>query len=294
MISIVIPAYNEEAVIGRCLSALTATAAPGEFEIIVACNGCRDHTAARAREFGPLVRVVETPQASKIAALNLGDRAATAFPRCFIDADVVVSADAVRQVAQALQTGAVHVAAPALHVDVSRSSWAVRAFYAIWLKTPYHQAGTIGSGFFALSQTGRARFEAFPPIIADDAFVRALFRPAERATLRDCHFTIQAPRTLPDLIKIKTRSRLGLYELAARFPQLPGHGHPTRHSSSAWLRSPASWPAAAVYLYVNVVTRLRARRQKASLQTYQWERDESSRTIETSSTAPGPSVTSPL
>jgi hypothetical protein len=79
VISIVIPAHDEERVIGRCLSGLASGAEPGELEVVVVANGCTDGTAAAARTF-PGVRVVETPVAGKAAALNLGDEHAPAFP----------------------------------------------------------------------------------------------------------------------------------------------------------------------------------------------------------------------
>ena len=60
MISVVVPAYNEEAVIERSLKHLTDGAPEGELEVIVACNGCHDRTADLARAFGRSVKVVET------------------------------------------------------------------------------------------------------------------------------------------------------------------------------------------------------------------------------------------
>lgn len=310
MISIVIPAFNEEAVIARCLRGLTAGAAPGEIEVIVACNGCRDRTATIAREFGPPVRVVETSRASKIAALNLGDQAARGFPRCFVDADVEITIEDVRRVAALLAEGRVHAAAPGLRVDLTRSSWAVKAFYAIWLRRPYHRAGTIGSGFYAVSETGRARFTQFPEIIADDAYMRALFRPDERGAVPGAQFTIRAPKTLRDLIKIKTRSRLGLYELYRKFPDLPGYRDRSREAPlteadraipsrsilhrEPWLAHPSLWPCTLVYLFVNLVTRLRAQRQRATLGAYRWERDNSSRQLEPDNTGASQKASFPL
>ena len=44
MTSIVIAAYNEAGVIGRCLDALLSGADPGEFDVTVVANGCTDAT----------------------------------------------------------------------------------------------------------------------------------------------------------------------------------------------------------------------------------------------------------
>jgi len=283
MISIIIPAYNEAAVIERCLRALTDGAEPGELEVIVAANGCTDDTAARARAFGGPVRVVELARGSKPGALNAGDAAATGFPRCYIDADVEVGLDQVRRVAAMLEGDlGILAAAPAMRVDLAGSSAAVRAFYRVWLSRPFHGRGMIGGGFYALSRAGRARFDQFPDLIADDEFVRALFSDAERGTPADCFFTIRAPRTLRQLIKVKTRSRLGLYQLRKARPDLAdsSRSKPRRAGggAGAWLTRPGLWPSAAVYLLVNAVTRMRARRQLRAIGAYQWERDESSRT----------------
>ena len=105
MISVIIPAHNEQAVIRRSLESLTCGSQPGEVEIIVVANGCTDATADAARAFAPAVRVIETPIASKIHALNLGDQAASGFPRFFIDADVVLPLDALRRLAARLDAG---------------------------------------------------------------------------------------------------------------------------------------------------------------------------------------------
>src|SRR3954465_1707083 len=60
MISIVVPAHDEEQVITRCLRALTEGTTADEVEVIVVCNGCSDRTADVARRFGGAVRVIET------------------------------------------------------------------------------------------------------------------------------------------------------------------------------------------------------------------------------------------
>ena len=278
MISIVIPAYNEADVIERCLDALTARPVDGGIEIVVACNGCRDNTAELARRYGEPVRVVETQTASKIAALNLGDTHASGFPRIYLDADVEVDLDTIEAVAAVLRTDQALAAAPKMRVDLSRSSWPVRAFYRVWLEQPYHRQSLIGAGFYAVSAAGRARFDVFPPIIADDEFVRRHFAPEERINPPGSAFTIHAPHRFSDLIKVKTRSRLGRLELGRKLPQL--RDAPGEESGAKIFdirRKPGLWPAACVYLLVNGLTRWRARKQLNQLESYQWERDESSR-----------------
>ena len=53
--------------IARTLKPLAPLAAAGQLEVIVACNGCTDETAAIARGFHG-VTVLELPQPSKTAA----------------------------------------------------------------------------------------------------------------------------------------------------------------------------------------------------------------------------------
>src|SRR5512142_3102283 len=85
---VVIPAHNEAAVIGRCLTRLLADAQPGEFEVVVACNGCTDDTASVASDAAPGVRVLRLDKASKSLALQAGDDAASVLPRLYLDADI--------------------------------------------------------------------------------------------------------------------------------------------------------------------------------------------------------------
>ena len=82
---IVIPAHNEERVIGAALSAIRAQCPPAH-EVIVVCNGCRDATAARARAGG--ARVVVTEHSGVSLARNLGASHATGDTLLFVDADV--------------------------------------------------------------------------------------------------------------------------------------------------------------------------------------------------------------
>ncbi len=121
MISVVIPAYNEEAVIERTLESVLSSELRRALEIIVVCNGCRDRTFERASRFGAPVRVFDLEQGSKIAALNHGDSQACGFPRFYLDADIRLSKNALQLVAVVLEEGKVHVAAPRMICDYSNA-----------------------------------------------------------------------------------------------------------------------------------------------------------------------------
>ena len=81
--SIVIAAHNEERAIGACLDAVLLDARPGEFQVIVAANGCTDRTAAVAAS-RPGVEVLDLPAPGKCAALNAADAIAVGFPRIYL------------------------------------------------------------------------------------------------------------------------------------------------------------------------------------------------------------------
>jgi glycosyltransferase involved in cell wall biosynthesis len=279
-ISIVIPAHDEETVLGRCLDALVTGAREDEIDVVVACNGCTDATAEVARGYGPPVRVVETPRASKIAALNLGDAAARGFPRLYVDADVVLPIDGVRAIAARLVAGGAAAAAPVMDVDLSRSSWPVRAFYAVWTRMPYVEEGMIGVGVYALSEAGRSRFGEFPDVIADDGYVRALFTAEERARVDEARVRVVAPSTFADLLRVQTRSRVGYYELLGRFPDLFARERDSKgYGAAARLVAfrPGLWPGAVVYVLVNLIARRRGALRLRDRANYVWERDASSR-----------------
>ena len=281
MISVVVPAHDEEAVIGRCLTTLLDGSQPGELDIVVACNGCSDNTAKVARQFGDSVRVIETDIASKSRALNLGDRAARHFPRFYVDADIELGIDAVRGVAEALRSGPVLAAAPQLRVDLTGASWAIRAHYKIWMRLPYVRTGMLGCGVYALSAEGRARFEEFPSIIADDYFVHTLFEPVERESVASVSFLMRPPKTIRVLVDINVRRRVGVFELLEHYPKLRGTIERDRRRQRRAIvllaLQPWLWPSLAVYAFSRLSTARLQRQRVAQGRHGDWSRDDSSR-----------------
>jgi glycosyltransferase involved in cell wall biosynthesis len=283
LVSIIIPCYNEEAVIGRTLSHLLDGADLSDIEVIVCCNGCRDRTAEIAREFGPPVQVLETPSGSKPLALNMGDAVAKTFPRIYLDADVLMNYSTVVSIIRALEDKTVLAVSPTIRVDLTNRNWFIRSFYEISLKMPYNLRGMIRGGIYAMSEEGRRRFSEFPKIISDDGFATAQFARHEQRILEDCSFTIAPPKDLGSLIRIESRSILGTKELRLTQPDLM-----RRHASEEDPRlrrsiyanlviQPLLWPKLAVYAVIKAVATVRAKGQLKKIKDYRWERDESSR-----------------
>lgn len=277
MACIIIPAHNEASVIERSLQSLIEQAR-SEDQIIVSCNGCTDDTVQIARRFEPRVTVLDSPIPSKTCALNFGEQSATTFPRIYMDADIILGEGALQKIEQALSPGGLLAVSPEPSMDLDEASWGVRAYYDIWLSMPYCQKGMLGAGVYALSEEGRKRFDSFPQLIADDGYVRALFKEYERGKVKGAKATVKAPASLHWLIKIKTRSRLGAMELAIKHPELIANEE--KDYSSAFLgvlSHPEKWLKFSIYLYVNLVSRFLAKRRMAQIGQYKWEKDFSSR-----------------
>jgi glycosyltransferase involved in cell wall biosynthesis len=124
VISFVMPAHNEEELLGRTLAGVHASAAPlGEpYEVIVVNDGSTDHTGAIARERG--ARVVEVAHRQIAATRNAGARAAAGDRLVFVDADTVVTPRVIRAAVRALSRGAVGGGA-LIHLDGRRPAYAV-------------------------------------------------------------------------------------------------------------------------------------------------------------------------
>jgi glycosyltransferase involved in cell wall biosynthesis len=290
MISIIIPAHNESSVIGRCLGALTGGSRPDEFEIIVVANGCADDTAAAARAAAPHAKVIETAIASKSKALNLGDLAASRFPRLYMDADVVITAESIRALARALNQPGALAAAPTVNmVFLDRTDYLVRVFFRFWLSLPHLRDGMVTAGAYALTSEGRSRFKAFPDIVSDDGFVRLHFASHERCEAQGSWSEVTAPVTLANLVRIRTRVRLGLHQLKTVFPALFHREAPSKRylrALASVLARPWLYPGAVVYAWVELVSNLRAAWQTHAMDRYHWERDNSSRYVDPMASRP--------
>lgn len=272
--AVVIPAYNEERSIEGTIGALARDMLPDEFEITVVCNGCVDQTAEVVRARWPEVRVLETPLASKTAALNLGIAATNIRPIILLDADIKTSAAAVRHLVAALEASGCELAFGEAHFNSNQCSMPVREFYRAWRLNPYFDGGKVG-GFFAVSKAGIKRLGAFPDITNDDEFVRRELSSNARFVPAAC-YTIEPPRTLASLIKIRSRIYRGNRELSEM-----GVSPSRKHRQAAATRflfrlliHPRVWPGAFIFAFVALSAHVR---NKTHTGPTFWEQDQTAR-----------------
>jgi glycosyltransferase involved in cell wall biosynthesis len=107
MLSFIVPAHNEQACVGRTVSAIRAAARAvgGEYEIIVVDDASTDATADIARKHDATVVSVNHRQIA--ATRNAGGRAARGERLIFVDADTIISPAVVAAAMRQMDRGAV-------------------------------------------------------------------------------------------------------------------------------------------------------------------------------------------
>lgn len=264
LLSIIIPANNEAGYIGPCLESLLAqTGVAGPVEVIVAANACTDTTVAEARAFAPRfagrgwrLEVLDIAEGGKPNALNRGDAAATGESRLYLDADIEMSPPLLGQIEAALARPAPVYASGRLEIAPAKS-WVTRRYGDLWRRLPFMtRSGVTGAGLFAVNAPARARWDAFPPIIADDTYVRLLFAPRERVGV-EASYLWPMVEGFRALVKVRRRQDAGGREIAARYPDLlANEGKPpvtTVDHLRLILAAPISY---AVYIAVSLAVRL--------------------------------------
>jgi Glycosyl transferase family 2 len=277
VISVVIPAHNESAVIGRLLAGLLADAHPDEFDVVVVANGCTDDTAEVAANFGPPVTVLSSPVASKFLALRLGDERACSFPRLYVDADVELDTAGARALATALDEPGVLAAAPEREIVLDGRPLAVRWYYQFWQRLPVARQGLFGRGVIGVNAAGKQRLGQIPDVMGDDLAASLAFATAEKRIVPAAVVRVHAPRTWADLVRRRTRSVISTRQLAERTTA----GDSARTSRAdligVVLRSPAMAVRLPVFLGLTLQARGLAGRRVAARDFTTWDRDESSR-----------------
>jgi glycosyltransferase involved in cell wall biosynthesis len=154
MISFIVPAYNEERLIGRTLSAIhqAAMSVPQPYELIVVDDASTDRTATVARAYGATVVSVHYRQIA--ATRNAGARAATGDVFVFVDADTIVTSATLLATLNAVTRGAVGGGAT-VRLD-GRLPW--HGWFMLFLLRVGMRIGRLAAGCYLFCT--RAAFEA--------------------------------------------------------------------------------------------------------------------------------------
>jgi biofilm PGA synthesis N-glycosyltransferase PgaC len=98
LVSIIVPAYNEEKVVGHCVESILKSEYKN-FEIILVNDGSKDETLAAMMKFKehPQVKVLDKPNGGKASALNLGYSQSKGEILFFVDADGIFTPNTIRE-----------------------------------------------------------------------------------------------------------------------------------------------------------------------------------------------------
>jgi len=227
MISVIIPAYNEETYIKTCLELVLASDQPPgpPVQVIVAANGCIDATAQVARALtddfaakGWRLDVLELSEGSKTKALNAGDAIAQFDIRAYVDADVHVSPALIGELARVLDRPDAAYAGGRPQIRATRNFISKR-YARFWQNLPFMADGVPGCGVYAVNAAGRARWDQFPDVISDDMFVRFHFAQDEMIGV-DPTYSWPITAEFKALVRVRRRQDQGLAELRDLLPDL--------------------------------------------------------------------------
>ncbi len=274
--SIIIPAYNEQAIILRTLDTLLADAAPDLFEVIVACNGCTDDTAKIVRSSQHQVEVLECELAGKAAAIVEAERVATVLPRIYLDADVELTTQAACAILTELANGAIAARPPAKYLD-GDSTFFVRHYWAARQRIPSLSAELCGAGVYGLSAVARSRFDEFPHVTGDDLFAARIVSADEVTIIDTDPVVVRIPRTVRNQLNVLRRVTRGNRQFAAAFPALAiNTTAATRSGLISSCHTVREYFDFAVYASFAVAARLLVRLERKPVR---WERDDSTRLV---------------
>jgi hypothetical protein len=240
--------------------------------VVVIANGCSDGTVRAAKAVPGPIRVIEIERASKVAALNAGDAAVDAFPRVYVDGDVQIDWSDLRLLAEALEDDTTHLVAPERRWVTDGRPWLVRSYLRFLEQLPQVQGTLTGGGVLAISAEGRARFEDFPEVIADDSFLEAQVAPRERRRVAGATSVVETPLTVLGLVQRRSRVERGNRQLR-QLGILDGGA-----SSATLLAVLRQRPRLVLHLPAFLAVTLVARlRERFSRNRTVWERDTSTR-----------------
>jgi hypothetical protein len=192
-VSVIVAAYAEEAVIAERVANLRALDYPADrLEIIVACDGSPDQTAARARAAGADT-VLELGRAGKVRAQDAGVRHARHEITAFSDANVSWAPDALRRLVQPFADARVGYACGQVRFvnELGTNQEGIYWRYEMAVRALESRLASVTGGNGAIYATRRRSYIVVDPIMGHDLSFpfnmvkrgwRAVYAPEARAS----------------------------------------------------------------------------------------------------------------
>ncbi len=170
-VSLIIPAYNEEAVIEAKLhNALELDYPADRLEIIAACDGAEDSTAEIARQFQAdrLQTIVFAQRRGKASVINDATKKSTGEILLFCDANVMFAPDALRRMMEHLQDASVGAVSGDVRLRSEDSSFGLAESLYYYLERRIHSGESrLGAMMGVDGGMYLIRRELFQPIAPD-------------------------------------------------------------------------------------------------------------------------------
>jgi cellulose synthase/poly-beta-1,6-N-acetylglucosamine synthase-like glycosyltransferase len=228
-VSLIVAAYDEEAVIERRVANALALDYPRErLELIVASDGSRDRTAELARGAGA-DRVLELPRGGKVAALNAAVRESTGELLAFSDANSFWRPGALRRlVAPFADPGVGYVCGQVRFLDTrGENEEGLYWRYEMWVREMESRLGGVTAGNGAIYAVRREAYIELHPSRGHDLSLpfeltkrgwRAMYEPGALAEER------MAP-TIEGEFRRKRRMMWGLWDIMLHWGMLNPRGY---------------------------------------------------------------------
>jgi len=191
-VTVIVAAYNEEAVIARRIENLLALDYPaGLVEIVVTSDASTDRTEEIAASY-PGVRVTRNPRGGKVAAQDRAVRETESELLAFSDANATWAPDALRKLVRPFADPDVAYACGRLRIQAADGSNREGVYwrYELWLREAESRLGSVTGGNGSIYAVRRADYVEVDPRFGHDLSLpylmvqrgrRAVYEPAALA-----------------------------------------------------------------------------------------------------------------
>ena len=170
-VSVIVTAYNEEAVIERRLENLLALDYPADkLELVVASDASDDRTDELAGRFAPRVRLVRCPRGGKVAAQNHAVAQTSGELVAFSDANATWAPDALRKLVRNFADPDVAYACGRLRLERADGSNREGAYwrYELWLRESESRLDSVTGGNGSIYAVRRTDYVDVDPRFGHD------------------------------------------------------------------------------------------------------------------------------